>query len=64
MYEANNEASPSTGWRETHEAMGVEPGLPEYIDENREDLEAIADADYPVSPVVRGLLNRNEEDNY
>lgn len=33
-------------------------GLGEYIDENREDLEEIAQGEYPISPVVQALLDR------
>ncbi|MFB6201898.1 MAG: hypothetical protein ABEI98_07790 [Halorhabdus sp.] len=52
------ESSPSTGWRETAEAMDVEGGIPEYVEEHREDLEAIAEEDYPISPVAEALLRR------
>ena len=58
--ELSLEASPSTGWRKTAESMHVEAGLGEYIDEFREDLEAIAEAAYPISPIVHALLARRD----
>jgi len=54
------ESSPSKGWRGTAEDMHVEPDLCEYIDEKRDDWETIAEAGYPVSPVVRRLLDRRD----
>lgn len=59
-YDTHRESSPSTGWRETAEAMDVEAGLGEYIDEFREDLEAIAEAASPVSPIVKAILDRHD----
>jgi len=58
--DSRRESSPSTGWRETAEAMHVEAGLGEYIDEFREDLEALAEAALPVSPIVQALLDRRD----
>lgn len=40
----------------------TEFSLSEYIDDQREDLEKIADAEYPVSPVVQALLDRRDRD--
>lgn len=54
------EASLSTGWRETAEVMEVEAGLPEYINENKDDLVELAEQDYPISPVLKTLLTRYE----
>lgn len=54
------ESSPSAGWRETADAMEVDAGLPEYLEENKEDLAALADRDYPISPVLATLLTRHE----
>ncbi|WP_418280804.1 hypothetical protein [Halorubrum sp. DTA98] len=54
------DGSPSAGWREVADEMGVEAGLGEYVEENREDLEALAEEDYPVSPVIKTLLTRVE----
>ena len=54
------EESPSTGWRETAEAMDVEAGLPEYIDENEEKLEEIAEENLPISPIIKTLLTRRK----
>lgn len=36
------------------------PGLSEYIDGNREELEELAQEDYPISPVIKTLLTRRE----
>lgn len=52
------EGSPSAGWREVADEMDVEAGLPEYIEDNRDDLEEIAKKEYPVSRAVQGLLDR------
>lgn len=41
---------------------GAEIGLSEYIDDHREDLEKIAEEEYPVSPIVQGLLDRRDRD--
>lgn len=54
------ESSPSTGWRETAEAMHVEAGLGEYIDEYREELEAIVEDTNVISPIVQALLDRHD----
>lgn len=54
------EDSPSAGWKEVGEAMHVEVGLGQYIDDNREDLEAIAEQAYPISHVVQALLDSRD----
>jgi len=54
------EASPSAGARETAALMHAEYGLGEYIDENKEDLEALAEEDYPISPAMKAILTRRE----
>lgn len=36
------------------------PELADYIDRNREDLEALADKEYPVSGLVQALLDRRD----
>lgn len=36
------------------------PGLSEYIDEHREELEELAQEDYPISPALKTLLTRQE----
>lgn len=43
-----------------HEVIGISLG--EYIDEHRSDLEEIAESEYPVSPIVQGLLDRRDRD--
>lgn len=58
-----DDSVPSAGWRAVAGSMGDRrPGkphdLPDYIDENREDLEAIAEGQYAVSPVVQALLDK------
>lgn len=35
-------------------------GLAEYIDQNREDLEKLADEDYPVSRLLQAFLDRRD----
>ena len=35
-------------------------GLADYIDQNRDDLEQLADKNYPVSRVVQALLDRRD----
>lgn len=35
-------------------------GLAEYIDKNRDDLEALADRDYPISGRLQVLLDRRD----
>lgn len=35
-------------------------GLAEYIDENRDDLERLADNKYPVSILLQALLDRRD----
>lgn len=54
------EGSPSAGWREVADEMDVEAGLPEYLEENRDDLEELAEEEYPVSRVIHGLLDRHD----
>lgn len=54
------EASPSAGWRQVADDMHAEASLGEYIDENKEDLEELAEEDYPISPVLKTLLTRRE----
>lgn len=58
--DTHRESSPSTGWKETVATMEAEAGLGEYIDEFRDDLEVIAEAAYPVSPVIQALLDRRD----
>lgn len=41
--------------------MEVEAGLPEYIDENKDDLTELADQDYPISPVLEMLLTQHDK---
>jgi hypothetical protein len=35
-------------------------GLADYIDENREDLEALADKEYPISDKLQALIDRRD----
>lgn len=37
-----------------------ELGLSGYIDQNRDDLEQLADKEYPVSRIVQALLDRRD----
>lgn len=37
-----------------------ESGLADYIDQHRDDLEQLADQDYPVSRIVQALLDRRD----
>lgn len=54
------EGSPSTGWQEVADEMDVEAGLPEYLEENKDDLEELAEKDYPISPILKTLVTRAE----
>lgn len=54
------EGSPSAGWREVAEEMDVEAGLGEYIEENKDDLEELAEKEYPISPVLKRWVTRVE----
>ena len=54
------EDSPSAGWVETAEAMCVEPGIGEYVDQTRDDLEALAEGGYPISPFLQALLDSRD----
>ena len=37
-----------------------ELGLVDYIDQNRKDMEQLADKDYPVSILIQTLLDRRD----
>jgi hypothetical protein len=46
---------------ETNETdSGERVGLGEWVSDHREDLEELAEKDYPISPVVKTLLTRVE----
>lgn len=54
------EGSPSAGWREVAGDMEVEAGLPEYVEENKDELEKLAEKEYPISPILKTLVTRVE----
>ena len=58
----------SSGQQSSPEATGQqEPdggddseGLSDYIDENREKMEGLADGEYPISPAIQLLVDRRD----
>lgn len=54
------ESSPFTSWNRPTETDHAELSLGEFIDEFREELDAIAEEAHVISPVVQALLDHHD----